>query len=198
MMDRLAELRERRALTLRELAEMSGVAADTINQIELGHRKPRPSTLRKLARALGVDVEDFYLEPTSPKVLRPRSLDELLEQAGLETRWFTLPDEEFNSWWLGVDWKEASRRFWEINEEYRIINAEVSAGLQGETSVSPELRRQFMEIYPKAVGRHLYARAAAPGKDETEESFVERQRRRETRQFDKVNHPVEEVVARAS
>jgi transcriptional regulator with XRE-family HTH domain len=62
-MDRLAELRERRALTLRELAEMSGVAADTINQIELGHRKPRPSTLRKLARALGVDVEEFYAEP---------------------------------------------------------------------------------------------------------------------------------------
>jgi DNA-binding XRE family transcriptional regulator len=61
-MDRLAELRERRALTLRELAEMSGVAADTINQIELGHRKPRPSTLRKLARALEVDVEEFYTE----------------------------------------------------------------------------------------------------------------------------------------
>jgi transcriptional regulator with XRE-family HTH domain len=62
-MDRLAELRERRALTLRELSEMSGVAADTINQIELGHRKPRPSTLRKLARALEVDVKEFYAEP---------------------------------------------------------------------------------------------------------------------------------------
>jgi transcriptional regulator with XRE-family HTH domain len=58
-MDQLAELRERRALTLRELAEMSGVAADTINQIELGHRKPRPSTLRKLARALEVNVEEL-------------------------------------------------------------------------------------------------------------------------------------------
>jgi transcriptional regulator with XRE-family HTH domain len=65
-MDRLAELRERRALTLRELAEMSGVAADTINQIELGHRKPRPSTLRKLARALEVSVEEFYREPALP------------------------------------------------------------------------------------------------------------------------------------
>jgi transcriptional regulator with XRE-family HTH domain len=62
-MDRLAELRERRALTLRDLSGMSGVAADTINQIELGHRKARPSTLRKLAKALGVDVEEFYAEP---------------------------------------------------------------------------------------------------------------------------------------
>jgi len=62
-MDRLAELRERRALTLRELAEMSGVAADTINQIELGHRKARPSTLRKLAKALGVEVRELFEEP---------------------------------------------------------------------------------------------------------------------------------------
>src|SRR5829696_6139263 len=62
-MDRLAELRERRALTLRELSEMSGVAADTINQIELGHRKARPSTLRKLAKALDVDVREFFEEP---------------------------------------------------------------------------------------------------------------------------------------
>jgi transcriptional regulator with XRE-family HTH domain len=68
-MDRLAELRDKRALTLRELAEMSGVAADTINQIELGHRKPRPSTLRKLARALEVDVEELV----SPKVASPSS-----------------------------------------------------------------------------------------------------------------------------
>jgi transcriptional regulator with XRE-family HTH domain len=63
-MEKLAELRERRALTLRELAEMSGVGADTINQIELGHRRARPSTLRKLARALEVDVREFFEEPT--------------------------------------------------------------------------------------------------------------------------------------
>jgi transcriptional regulator with XRE-family HTH domain len=62
-MNRLAELRERHALTLRELAEMSGVAADTINQIELGHRKARPSTLRKLAKALGIEVRELFEEP---------------------------------------------------------------------------------------------------------------------------------------
>jgi transcriptional regulator with XRE-family HTH domain len=62
-MDRLAELRERHALTLRELSEMSGVAADTINQIELGHRKARPSTLRKLAKALDVEIREFFEEP---------------------------------------------------------------------------------------------------------------------------------------
>jgi transcriptional regulator with XRE-family HTH domain len=70
--ERLAELRERRALTLRELSDMSGVAADTINQIELGHRKARPSTLRKLARALEIGVQEFYAEPALPKADAPR------------------------------------------------------------------------------------------------------------------------------
>ncbi len=60
-MERLAELREQQALTLRELSAMSGVAADTINQIELGHRKPRPSTLRKLARALNVEPRELIV-----------------------------------------------------------------------------------------------------------------------------------------
>jgi transcriptional regulator with XRE-family HTH domain len=86
-MDRLAELRERRALTLRELSELSGVAADTINQIELGHRKPRPSTLRKLAKALEVDVEEFYREPAlAGKAEAPReaglSLGDWLKRRG--------------------------------------------------------------------------------------------------------------------
>lgn len=72
-MDRLAELRERRALTLRELSEMSDVAADTINQIELGHRKARPSTLRKLAKALDVEVREFFEEPALPKAEAPEA-----------------------------------------------------------------------------------------------------------------------------
>jgi len=62
--DRLAELRESQALTLRDLAGRSGVDANTINQVELGHRRPRPSTLRKLAKALDVDVREFFEEPT--------------------------------------------------------------------------------------------------------------------------------------
>jgi transcriptional regulator with XRE-family HTH domain len=64
--ERLAELREQKALTLRELEEASGIGADAISKIENGHRKPRPSTLRKLARALGVEVEDFFREPAVP------------------------------------------------------------------------------------------------------------------------------------
>ncbi len=81
-MDRLAELRESQALTLRDLAERSGVDANTINQVELGHRKPRPSTLRKLAKALDIEVADFFKEPDLPLGGAPREAGQsLLERA---------------------------------------------------------------------------------------------------------------------
>ena len=59
---KLRELRLRRALTLRELGEISGVAYDSINAIELGKQQPRPSTVRRLAVALGVSPEVFFAE----------------------------------------------------------------------------------------------------------------------------------------
>jgi transcriptional regulator with XRE-family HTH domain len=83
--ERLAELREQKALTLHDLEELSGVGADGISKIENGHRKPRPATLRKLARALGVEVEDFFREPALP-------LAEVPKGAGLAD---TGPSERF-------------------------------------------------------------------------------------------------------
>ncbi len=44
-----------RALTLRALAERSGVSYDTINKLELGQRPARLSTIRKLADTLEVE-----------------------------------------------------------------------------------------------------------------------------------------------
>ena len=52
---RLRQLRQERALSLRELAEMTGIAFDTINKLELGKRDAQPRTIRKLAEALGVE-----------------------------------------------------------------------------------------------------------------------------------------------
>lgn len=76
-MEHLAELRESRGLTLRELAKMSGVSPDTINQIELGHRKARPSTLRKLARALQVEIEELTARPKGLEPPLSFDVDEL-------------------------------------------------------------------------------------------------------------------------
>ena len=56
---RLRQLRVERALTLRALAERSGVSYDTINKLELGQRPARLSTIRKPADALGVEPTEL-------------------------------------------------------------------------------------------------------------------------------------------
>jgi transcriptional regulator with XRE-family HTH domain len=101
--DRLAELRESQGLTLRDLAKKSGVDANTINQVELGHRKPRPSTLRKLAKGLNVDIADFFRKPAVPLTDAPKEaglpsvidlvLDAAEKQALLERQAFARAKE---------------------------------------------------------------------------------------------------------
>jgi transcriptional regulator with XRE-family HTH domain len=59
MNDNLRRLRERRALSLTDLARLSGVNRITIHRVETGKQKPMPSTIRKLAQAFQIDVEEL-------------------------------------------------------------------------------------------------------------------------------------------
>jgi len=56
---KLKRLREQRALSLTDLAQVTGLSRVTINRIENGKQKPMPRTTRKLAEALGVQVEEL-------------------------------------------------------------------------------------------------------------------------------------------
>lgn len=58
-MNKLKELREARALSLRELSERSGVGRNTILRIEHGHTNVWPRTVRHLAEALGVEPREL-------------------------------------------------------------------------------------------------------------------------------------------
>src|SRR5829696_6374063 len=62
---RLRVLRAERGLTLREAASLTGVAKETISDIERGLRHPHDPTLAKIAKGYGVPVEDL-LEVESP------------------------------------------------------------------------------------------------------------------------------------
>ena len=55
----LRRLREGYPLTVRELAERSGVSHNTITVIENRHRTANPSTVRKLAAALSVEPSEL-------------------------------------------------------------------------------------------------------------------------------------------
>jgi transcriptional regulator with XRE-family HTH domain len=56
---KLREWRERRLLTLRDLATKSGVQFHTIHAIETGKQEPRVSTVRKLISALDIPAEEL-------------------------------------------------------------------------------------------------------------------------------------------
>jgi transcriptional regulator with XRE-family HTH domain len=59
----IAQWRAARNLTQRELAARTGLSLTTINEIETGKRKPRPTTLRRLASALETEDWNLYNHP---------------------------------------------------------------------------------------------------------------------------------------
>lgn len=58
-MAKLKELRLKKHLTQKDLAEKAEVTQTTINRLELGHHKPSDLTLQRLADALGVEPGDI-------------------------------------------------------------------------------------------------------------------------------------------
>lgn len=66
-MTTLRTIRERKGVSLRALAGMSGVAVATLVRIEGGGYDPRLSTLRKLAEALEVTVAELIGEQSLKK-----------------------------------------------------------------------------------------------------------------------------------
>ena len=55
----IRELRQRKLLSQRELAERAGVSETTIVKLELGATRPHPGTLRKIAAALEISPEEM-------------------------------------------------------------------------------------------------------------------------------------------
>ena len=55
----LRVLRQRKGLSLGQLADISGLRRDTITHLEAGSEQPQPYQVRILARALGVATFDL-------------------------------------------------------------------------------------------------------------------------------------------
>lgn len=77
--DRIKELREKKGLSLRELADMCGTSKSAINMYERGTRKPKYETLEALADTFNVDMEYLLGRtdiPLSDKIENPPVLSE--------------------------------------------------------------------------------------------------------------------------
>ncbi len=71
--ERLVELRKRRKLSMRELAERSGASTSLISQVETGKTNPTVAKLQSLATALGVPV-NYFFDPHDEPPLVPQPL----------------------------------------------------------------------------------------------------------------------------
>lgn len=85
----IAGCRKRRGLTQEQLAELAGIAVDTLCRLEQGRRSSaRLSTLQKLAYALGVDTAAILVAPaagpSSDTVTAPAARD--AEESDMERR----------------------------------------------------------------------------------------------------------------
>ncbi|MBY6756382.1 helix-turn-helix transcriptional regulator [Clostridium botulinum] len=85
--DSIKELREKNKLTLKELADKSGVGQSTINDIEKGKaQNPKAETLSKLANVFNISVDELLFKKWDEKS------NQLKEETGLfETGEFTTP-----------------------------------------------------------------------------------------------------------
>ncbi|UFU06723.1 cupin domain-containing protein [Ruania halotolerans] len=79
--DRLRVLRRARSLTLRSLAERTGLSVALLSQIENGKTDPSVETLRKLAKVFDSDLADLFREPDAPPVHVSRAGERFRMQA---------------------------------------------------------------------------------------------------------------------
>lgn len=75
--DRIAELRNEKDLSVRDLAKMVGVSAPFLTDVEKKRRYPADDTLVKLAKALGTTVEDLRSYDNRPPT---KELNELTDE----------------------------------------------------------------------------------------------------------------------
>lgn len=117
--DKLRELRTGRDLTLKNLAETTGLSVSYLSDIERGRTNPSLKTVEALADALDVSVQTLltgveFIEETSHDDL-PEGLKELVN------------DEEFNK---------------EINGDWIDLLSKIQ--MRGKR---PQSKREWMELY---------------------------------------------------
>jgi transcriptional regulator with XRE-family HTH domain len=84
-------LRAERELSLREAASLTGVAKETISDIERGLRHPHDPTVAKIAKGYGVPVEELLGEPIplaeAPREAGPPEKSEEERRSGYLRSW---------------------------------------------------------------------------------------------------------------
>lgn len=97
--EKIAQLRSKKRLTIKELAQMTNVTSSLLSQIERGHANPSLNTLESISRALDEPLFSFFIPETAMDQLVLKQADRkkiiLPENDGLEYQLLT-PDLKGN------------------------------------------------------------------------------------------------------
>lgn len=147
ILKQLKSLRQERSLSQRDLAAISGVAYESIGQLERSERKARPSTVRKLADALGVEPAFLSTESESPEDMFSRwhrEHDERMERTDSLTYFSRSYDrrQESTRHFLGKVLKEKSLA--ELAELAESADSpDVRGAIRSELAQRPRRRDEF-------------------------------------------------------
>jgi transcriptional regulator with XRE-family HTH domain len=65
---RIREIREKKGISIGQLARITGLTGGAISLIERGFRNPNMSTIFKIRDALGVPLDELYMEDEDANV----------------------------------------------------------------------------------------------------------------------------------
>src|SRR5258707_212253 len=68
----LRQARQRRGISIGQLAEVTGLRRETIAHLEHGREDPQPYALRRLEAALQATADELCASPGSPRAASPR------------------------------------------------------------------------------------------------------------------------------
>ncbi len=176
-MEALRRIRTMRGMNQVDLAKVSGVAQNTISEIELGKREARPGTLKKIADALNVEISDL-VGADIPKAQAPPSPQLTLNGALEEERRL-----HYLKPWAGY-----------INTLADNVEREIEQGHITDLNWAQEFNRDVITL------THLYNRLLPPAEDQTEDERLELLRLSEAVDrlndvADKMDRAMESVIA---
>jgi transcriptional regulator with XRE-family HTH domain len=173
---KLRVLRAERGLTLREAAALTGVAKETISDIERGLRHPHDPTLAKIAKGYDVPVEELLEEPvlagTPGKVEAPRGAG----QAQTSTR----TAEDFERKMAHVLEPVRTETLRDVQAITRLIESGGIPQHSGREAAEAEARKRFSDAFSgeervEAFGELVYGYALLERVTElTQEALRER------------------------
>jgi len=147
----LRRLRAEKRMTVRQLAEASGVNKDTISALERGKRKrPHPTTLGRLADALGVAVDELEAAP-APKV--PSVPKTPISSLSLE-------EVDKRLWDLGNE-AEAHRFFDDVRRERAALEGWMDRYASAPSEARFAARQDFERVERDLTRAALYQAAAS-------------------------------------